>query len=160
MSMKSINFNTGIKTYSVNGDESNCISINVADPNLWARVEKAEAQIDGIIDRIKDFDALNGQEREDLDREVKEIIDTAFNADVCSHAFGNTSCFTPLANGDFLFMSFLTAFIELVSADSSKEITKFVKNSEKNAEKYMKEIAHEEVEDVVLNKMIKKDDAE
>ena len=93
---------------------------------------------------------MNGQEREALDKEVKEIIDTAFNADVCSHAFGNTSCFTPLANGDFLFVSFLNAFIELISADSNKEITKFVKNSEKKAKAYIDE----------ATKLEQKDDAE
>ena len=43
--MQSINFDTGYKTYAVNGDESNVIRINVADLSIKSRIKEMYARI-------------------------------------------------------------------------------------------------------------------
>ena len=138
MSMKSINFNTGIKKYSLNGDENNCIEVNVNDPNIVARITKLEDDIAAEFDKLDRFLEMSTEERSEIDQHLKDMIDEAFNADISSHVFGATNCLTPLMNGDLLIQSFIDAFFPVVLADASKIMNSFAKNSAKKAEQYIK----------------------
>lgn len=139
MSMKSINFNTGVKKYALNGDENNCIEINVNDPNLPARLDKIEAQMAAELDKIGDFDSLSFAERAELDRRIKDLLDEAFNSKLSERVFGATSCLTPLASGELFVMAFFNAFVPVVLADAEKAMVSFAKNSAKKAEQYIKD---------------------
>lgn len=112
--MTSINFDTGIRTYVINGDENNVIAVNIADANLMYRMEKAEKQIESILSNEMTPDAKTVYE---ADRQLKAVIDEAFNADISSHVFGGANCMSPVGNGDTLFESFFNAFIPVIKKD-------------------------------------------
>lgn len=135
--MKSINFDTGIRTYSLNGDETNVISINVADPNLEARIERAKTKIDSISDKFNDFGNMTAEEKESTDKEVKKLIDDTFNSDISVHAFGETSCLALLASGKFLFESFFDAFVPVIMNDIEKVSKSFAEKSAERMNEYI-----------------------
>ncbi len=56
--MPSINFDTGYKTYTINGDENNVIRVNLADHNLGKRMEAALHDIDDFKNSITNDTAL------------------------------------------------------------------------------------------------------
>ena len=51
--MQSINFDEGIKTFSINGDEARVIRINPGDLNLLVRSEEAQKHIAEYQEQIK-----------------------------------------------------------------------------------------------------------
>lgn len=135
--MKSINFDTGLKTYAINGDEKNCIAINVSDPNLLSRIEDMQEQIDTLLTALDNFDKMTPKERADLDTEAKALIDKAFNADISSHVFGATSCFAPLRTGELFILEFLNAFLPVVEADLDEVMLAISQKSAEKAKKYI-----------------------
>ena len=139
MSTKSINFNTGIKRYALNGDESNCIEINVSDPNLPARIEHLEADLNAEIEKVDRFPEMSFAERAELDQRIKDLLDEAFNSKLSERVFGATSCLTPLASGELFVVSFFNAFVPVILADADKALTSFFKNSAKKAKKYIED---------------------
>ena len=139
MSTTSINFNTGIKRYALNGDENKCIEINVGDPNIIARYEKLQAELDAEMARVDNFAAMETDERTALDERLKAMLDEMFDTDISAKVFGNASCVSVLSNGDLLIEAFLNAFMPIVTKDIDKRLDSFAKNSAKKAEKYIKD---------------------
>lgn len=137
MSMKSINFDTGVKRYALNGDENNCIEINVCDPNVIARFERLQPVLEAELDKVNGFWELDTAERTALDTKLKNLLDEMFDADISSKVFGNASCLSPLASGEIFIMAFLDAFIPVIGKDISFAQKSFMKNSAKKAEKYI-----------------------
>lgn len=115
--MKSINFNTGIKEYAVNGDENNCIRINISDMNIAARFKECANMFDEIQADINENGKPSPEKLKEYDKTVKEKIDYIFGADVSSHAFGDMNCLSPVGNGTLLFSAFLNAFMDLIKED-------------------------------------------
>jgi len=112
--MKSINFDEGYKTYAVNGDESRVIKIKVADFNLLKRVEAAMAEIESLKKKYSgkpDENTLT-----EFDSSIRQLIDKAFDSDVCSNAFGNANICT-VSGGKLLFEAFFEAFMPILKAD-------------------------------------------
>lgn len=113
--MKSINFNSGIKTYAVNGDENNVIKVNIADINMSQRIKESEAKFDEITAKISD--GVTPEELVAYDKEIKEIINYTFGTDICTPAFGNANIFSVTEEGKFLFESFFEAFVPIITED-------------------------------------------
>lgn len=118
--MKSINFNSGIKEYAVNGDENNVIRINVGDMNIAARFKENVNFFDEIEKDIEENGSPTPEKIAEYDKLIKEKIDYIFGADVSSHAFGNTNCLSPVGNGNLLFTEFMNAFMDLIKEDAEK----------------------------------------
>lgn len=129
--MKSINFNTGIKRYAINGDESNAIAINVNDLNLFKRIQdEAEEKFTKALERL-DNETVTPQLLAEVDKEMKEIIDYIFGSDISSKVFGEVNCLSPLDNGDLMVIAFFEAFAPLVMEDIKKSNAKFTENKKK-----------------------------
>lgn len=113
--MKSINFDEGYKTYAVNGDESRTVKIKITDFNLLKRVEAAMTEIESFKEKY------NGKPNEntllELDSSIRQIIDKAFDSDICSVAFGNSNIFSVVGNGKYLFEAFFEAFMPILESD-------------------------------------------
>ncbi len=136
--MKSINFNTGIKTYAINGDETNTISININDINLLKRIKDAENLFDPILARL-DNEPKTPELLAEVDAEIKEKFNFIFGADISTRVFGNTNCLSPLDDGRYLFVSFFEAFAPIIIEDINKSRENFSANKEKSLAKYMPE---------------------
>lgn len=125
--MKSINFNSGIKTYAVNGDESNVIKVNISDINIAQRIKETEEKIDKIGVEIDN--GVTAEQLSAYDKEIKDLINYTFGTDICTPAFGNTNVFSITEEGKFLFEAFFEAFVPIITEDIQNY--KMVKKSEK-----------------------------
>jgi len=142
--MRSIDFNTGLKPYIINGDENNIIKINLSDLNIMKRIECILSKLEEMQERYKEIDKLTTQQLSELDSEIRRQIDYAFDTDICSHAFGDMNVLSPI-NGKPLFMVFFEAFIPILKDDLKSvqpilrpEVQKYIKDE--NNEKYDSEI--------------------
>ncbi len=134
--MKSINFNTGIKKYAVNGDETNVICINVNDLNLFYRIQQAETLFNPILSRL-DTEPNTPELLAEVDKQIKEKLDYIFGTDISSCVFGTTNCLSPLDDGNLLFMSFFEAFVPLILEDIKKSSNDFSSNKREKLQKYL-----------------------
>ena len=115
--MQSINFSTGFKEYAVNGDENNVIKVNVSDLNMLSRFNEAQEKINALADEFKNIDKPTPEQLAEADIKVRDVLNYTFGSDVCTPAFGNTNCFSPVSDGKFLFEAFMEAFIPLIERD-------------------------------------------
>lgn len=142
--MQSINFDDGLKSFAINGDESRVVRFNPGDLNLRVRAEEAQKRIsewqkdleaiklnpdgtpvnedDQATDVLRGFDTM-------LRRELNYI----FNADVYDTVF---ACQSPLCivgkDKLFLFEAFLLSAMPFVE----KEIEAFSRDSQAKVAKY------------------------
>ena len=115
--MQSINFSTTKKKYAINGDENNTIEIDVSDLNLIKRFEKATPKIDKLSEKFKNINEPTVEQLEEADGELRELLNEVFESDVCTPAFGNVNCLSPVANGKFLFEAFVEALMSMIKQD-------------------------------------------
>lgn len=116
--MKSINFSTGVKEYAINGNPENIIRVNVADLNLPKRIKDVQIFFDEISQKYKGLDRnVTTDELFELDKQMRDKINYALGTDVCTPAFGEINCMTPVSNGEMLFESFFNAFKPIIEAD-------------------------------------------
>lgn len=113
--MKSINFDEGYKSYAVNGDENRVIKVKVADPNLIKRINSALTEIESLKEKF------SGKPDEntliEFDGSVRQLIDKAFDSDICANDFGNANLCAVVGSGKLLFESFFEAFLPILKAD-------------------------------------------
>lgn len=136
--MKSINFNTGIKKYAVNGDENNVISININDINLLKRIKESEDIFTPILERL-DNEPKTPELLAEVDAQIKEKFNYIFGTNISERVFGDVNCLSPLDDGSFLFMSFFEAFAPIVLEDINASKENFAANKESRLKKYMPE---------------------
>lgn len=117
--MESINFDKGCKTYAINGDESNVIRINAADPNLKDRIEKMLRDINEYKAEREDA-AVTDNVRKELDALVKQKLDEAFGKGFSEAVFGDMNVFAITETGQFIYETFMEAFLPIVQADIDK----------------------------------------
>lgn len=130
--MKSINFDDGLQSFCINGNENRVIRFNPADLNLVIRAQEAEKQIeagqkdleaielnpDGTPmtneeDVLKKLEAFNGT--------IREALNHIFNADVYDTAFAGQS---PLCivgkDKEFLFEAFVKSVLPFIEKEVSQ----------------------------------------
>lgn len=115
--MPSINFDTGYKTYTINGDENNVIRVNLADPNLYNRMNEILSFFETFENEFKDdTTAFDAQKK--IDEAIKDKIDYAFGKGTSKAVFGDVSCLTPANNeGECIFETFLKAIAPVIQSD-------------------------------------------
>jgi hypothetical protein len=142
MQMKNLNFDDGYKTYSINGDESKVIRVNVTDFNLLKRLEEAQDNIERELARYGDIEINpdGSSANEDtislvayMDAYIKKQIDYIFDSDISSVVFGNSSCLS-MSGGEMFFARFLDAIVPEIEAAVKEE----QKASQKRVSKYTK----------------------
>lgn len=113
--MKSIDFDSGFKTYAINGDESCVIKINTTDFNLPKRIQDANETIKATISEYEGKNAAD--DIAGFDTKVRDIINEVFGSDICTPAFGKTNLFSITSNGNYIFENFLGALLPVIQAD-------------------------------------------
>ena len=132
--MKNLNFDSGIREYAVNGDESRVIRICVTDMNLPKRIADAETEINALHDKYWQISHPDAQQLFELDRDVRGIIDRAFGKGVSETAFGNINCCSPVGENTMLFEGFVNALAAQIKADIEAA---FPNKISKHAEEYL-----------------------
>jgi acylphosphatase len=122
--MKEIVFETGLVTYSLNGKCE--VTFNPTDSNFVKRLYEAfehldkrqeayQKEIDGIKDQKKIFDIA-----ESRDREMREIVDSVFGADVCDKLVGDTNIYA-LANGLPIWCNLMLSIMDEIDTSFARE---------------------------------------
>lgn len=105
--MNDLQFNNGVRSFTINGDENCVVCINTSD---WSLLERLKDMKERIRDRVRkleevsDDDALEAITR--TDREVREELDAVFGKGVSAAAFGSLNCLT-FAGGQPIVLNFL-----------------------------------------------------
>lgn len=144
--MQSIHFNTGVKTYALNGDETNTIKINVTDVNIASRLQKCQKQIDEISAELQSIENPTPEQLAGYDERIKKLLDFAFGADISSHAFGDASCLSPLPDGSLLLFAFMDAFVPAVLEDIKQAGAGFKSQNRAKIEQYTANLDEPEAE--------------
>lgn len=115
--MKSIKFNIGFEEYEINGT---IVRIGVNDLNIGKRVQDMFSELKKIQEKYPDTDAPTPEQISEVDTDIRRIINGTFGADVCTPAFGDVHCCSPVGDGKVLFESFLEEFTPIFMADLQK----------------------------------------
>ena len=131
MTVESINFNQNLKTYAINGDESNVVKINTADYVIFDRADKAKAILAELSNRANNATTDNAfTELSEIDKEVKEQLNYVFGTDVSTPAFGTANCLSPV-NGEPMFLGFFNALLQIISHDIESATKKMAEGVKK-----------------------------
>lgn len=121
--MQSINFEIGnYKEYAINGDERNTIKIDVSDIGIIDRLQTAMAEISDYQQKLDSITEPSDSVVSEMDSTAREIINKAFDSDVCTKAFGSKNCFSVASNGQPVIINFLNAFMPIIKNDFSLAI--------------------------------------
>lgn len=126
--MPNLEFDTGLKSFSINGDESKTISFCPGDPFFMERVEETFVKIQAAhLKAQKMQDVANGDEKKkseyarNADSEIRALLDGLFDAPV-SDMFANKRSIYALGGARPLWFNFMMAVIEAcVSAAESAD---------------------------------------
>ena len=146
--MQSLNFDEGIKSFAINGDESRVIRFNPADPDMMTRYYKAfqmlkEAKGSLLSDvnldaegKLSEEDKLGEGSRalEETNSLIRKAMNLMFNSDVYDTIFAGQSPFC-IVRGKYLF----EAFMDTLQPVLESEIEAYQKASMKRMNKYLKE---------------------
>lgn len=152
--MQSINFDTGYKTYAVNGDENNVIRINVADLSIKSRIKEMYARIGALESEYRNTDKPTDEQYAEVDKKIKAEINYAIGTDVCTPAFGLLNCMTILPDsGKSVAQSFLEALTPIIQKDIDEYVEKIEELKESKMKKYLESTAKSGIEKVDIDKL-------
>lgn len=138
--MNNLNFDTGYKEYSINGDEGKVIRIDTTDFALFDRAQKAAKNIDKLSDNYRQAKVETDEQANELfvkvDKDIREQINNIFGYDVSSVVFGITNCMSITKSGHMLFENFLNAVIPVIKNDMQEAVDK----QNKRVEKYTSQV--------------------
>ena len=122
--MTELNFNTGKRTFNINGVVE--VSFNDTDAafveklyNVFSDLDKKQDQYRTRADRMADNKEIFVIMR-DMDREIREEINALFEEDVCTPLFGSMNVFA-LADGLPLWANLMLAIMEQVDSAFARE---------------------------------------
>ena len=134
--MQSINFDEGIKTFSINGDEARVIRINPGDLNLLIRSEEAQKHIAEYQEQIKRIPLNPDGTPVDLrsfNSMMRKELNYIFNADVYDTVFAGQSPLCTVGKEKmFLFEAFMLSMMSIIK----NEIAEFNAASQARVKKY------------------------
>lgn len=138
--MTNIKFDDGYKTYILNDDENKVIRVNVTDFNILDRYNKAQVNMQKLIEEMKQSSDSTPEEIAGYDKRIRENINYIFGSDVCTAAFGTANCLSVVSNGDMLCESFLNALMPQVQEDMKPSL----EAAKKRTDKYITPVVGEE----------------
>ena len=142
--MRRINFDDGLKSFAINGDESRVIRFNPGDLNMKVRAKEATKRISEWQAEIKDIKLnadgtpVNSDEGtadvlENFDAMLRHELNYIFNADVYDIVFDGQSPLCIVGKDKyFLFEAFLFPAMQIIE----EEIDAFARDSQARMDKY------------------------
>lgn len=140
MSTLNLNFDTGVRTFTINNDPNRFIQINTTDLGILERLEKAQKNLEHLqkeaeIKQASNTDGLQYSILGEIDKAIREQINYIFGSDVSTPAFGTAYCFST-CNGSPIFENFLNALIPEIE----KDVTVESKKTQANISKYTNQL--------------------
>lgn len=142
--MLSINFDSGnYKEFAINGDENNTVKINVSDMGILTRAQDALKHIDGIVEELAEKEKQgvdNAELFKEQDEKARQMVNTIFATDICTHALGGTNAFSTASNGKPVIVNLLEALIQILVQEIKATQTAAQIKLEDKTDKYVKPI--------------------
>lgn len=140
--MNRLNFDTGVKTYDINGVCE--ISINPTDSLLTSRLLSLVSRLDEKREQYaRDIDNAEIEDIFDIaskfEADVRAEIDAALGTPVCDAVFGNMSVMS-MANGLPVFCNLVFAILDEIDAGWESENAKTNARIAKYTDKYKKKV--------------------
>lgn len=135
-----LGFDKGYEEIVIDKDKNKTIKIFLNDLNIIERISNAQKVIEEKMSKEIDYeDKTNDNVNKilELDKVIKEQVDYIFDTNVSEIVFGNKSPMSTI-NGEFLIVIFLEKIIPIIKENIEKEQIK----SQKNIEKYTKEMSN------------------
>lgn len=139
--MPELKFETGLVSYSLNGAAE--VVFNPTDPSFVSRIfktfdllEEKQQEYDELREKIsnnRDFYSFTNK----IDREMREVIDSAFEKAVCSDVFGSLNLYA-VANGLPVWCNLIFTVINLFDESLTAEKAKTNPRLDKYLKKYHK----------------------
>ena len=122
-------YDDGLRTYELPNGKT--IRFNPTDPNIYKRCVEAFENAKKLEDELRaqkiDLDT-DGKPKQDtaieimqqMDAEIRKLTDYALNAEVSEAVYGQQSVFALVANGEYLFISFLDCIAKLATQEMER----------------------------------------
>ena len=127
-----INFETGVKSYTVNGVD-NAIRFNPADGGFLKRLLGTFERMTELQKNVSPDDGDSLESLEKFDADARAEIDALFGADTCGRIFGDVSLCS-VAEGLPVWMNFLLAVMD----ECDEAISKAKASASPALQKYLK----------------------
>ena len=148
--MQSLNFDDGLKSFAIYGDESRVIRFNPRDPDLIIRYNEAKKMLQNMNteklaeikldtngniqkDAYDDFEDA-AQALKETNNVIRDALKLIFSTDVYDTVFAGRSPFAGADDGRFVFETFMDAVRPVLESG----IAEYRAASEKRMEKYTK----------------------
>lgn len=132
--MGNINFNDGLKTYSINDDPDRIIKINPADFGIMQRLDTAHKRLSAEYEKLNGKEELSYEDMYRFSDMLKSELNYIFASDVADIVLAGASPLSTV-NGEPLFQVFLNAILPIIedavreeSAASEKRIQKYTED--------------------------------
>lgn len=137
--MQNLQFNDGLVRLAINGNESKIIEINPTDFGMVSRYQKMQDKLEELTQKYSDI-AENDTETgmkilEQLDAEVRKIVDFIVGSEISDTVFGSVNCLS-FAGGATIFENFLEAYSNYLEPAIKAEFEK----SQEKISKYTKQV--------------------
>ena len=152
-----LGYSTKKKRFSVGGDVNNVVELDTSDLGVANRLSRSMKDFKDIenkwnalnesADTIINTDDLDAamtstedfsNQFEELEKQVRKIIDEVFDSDVADKCLGNSSAFSPV-NGYFKYEHIITALLNCYEQQIKDEAPKFnARKINKYTNKYIK----------------------
>ena len=144
-----IELNISEKTrYTINGNKDKYIELNPGDAGIIARLGDMIPVINGLVSKyetLMDSESSVETLEEDmasfstnfktLDSELRDIVNTLFDYDVCSVCASGGSMFDPYG-GEYRYAVIITTLLGMYEDTLSKEMNKLLAKMKKHTDKY------------------------
>lgn len=155
--MRSINFETGIKEFAINGDESRVVRINTTDLGLVERTENVYKNFDEIFAPFKGEKAT-AEMFSKADKKLREMLNEVFGSDVSTPLFGSINVLSPVGE-QTLFQSAVGALMEIVKEEMGSAASEMLSKANAKAVT-LKDLENERTEKYTAPKVADKSTAD
>lgn len=136
------------KKFRIEGDNNRILELNVSDLNIMSRLKEgypklndlfaeAKSKIESIPEDIDGIDLIStfADRLEEIDKEMREIIDFIFDANVSQVCAPSGNMYDPVA-GSFRYMHIIDVVSTLYTNGLNAEFNKMKNRVERRASKY------------------------
>jgi len=135
------------KNFRINGDNSRILSLNISDMGIFARLEAEYAKLKDLSLEAQDLMSEEEDSEEsslkalaklkDIDAELRQRIDTIFDANVCEVCAPDGTLYDPF-DGKFRFQHIIEVLLGLYEGNFVAEYKKMEQRINKRTGKYTK----------------------
>ena len=127
------------KKFRINGDNNKILELNVSDMGIVARLGEAYPKLEALQKKVGDFadtasEADIAKKLEEIDSEMRELIDFIFDSNVSEICASDGSMYDPI-NGMFRYEHIMDTLTTLYESNLNAEFKKMKARVNKYAKK-------------------------